>query len=307
MTLRRLLVVAGAAGGIALFVVFARSIDLRATARVLGHADLALVGLAVVANALATALRGWRWQLLLEPVLPLARLVRYTFAAHAANNVLPARAGEAMLAWEVSRREQIPLATVGASVVLTHVLDAVSLLPFVLPLPFLLALPPWVKQLVAIVVTLALAGTLAAAWAARRSGRIGETVRALRSRRRAAASLFASVLAWALEIAVALAAARAVGISLPPAAGCVLLMVVNLAIALPSAPASVGAHEAGSIAALAVLGVQGPEALSFALVFHAVQIVSVMLPGLPILLSIISERSRVQMNREQQVTDRYAV
>src|SRR5215510_10329114 len=99
--LQRVATVLSALAGIALFVLLARSIDLRATWSALVHAHLGLIALGIAANAVATGLRGWRWQLLLHPVrpLPILRLVRYTFAAYAANNVLPARAGEALLAY----------------------------------------------------------------------------------------------------------------------------------------------------------------------------------------------------------------
>jgi glycosyltransferase 2 family protein len=270
-------------GGVALFVVFARSIDLRATWAAIARANLALLLLATLANALATALRAWRWQFLLEPKVSLARLVRYTFAAYAANNVLPARAGEALAAWEVARREQLPFSKSAASLLLGHLMDAVSLLPLVAPLPFVLALPLWVKRLLVGVILVAVVGLVIAVWFA-----------GLRSPRAILGSFVTSLLAWVLEVVVVLAVLRAVGIEISWWAGPLLMLIVNLLIALPSAPASVGAHEAGSMAALQILAVSGPAALSFALAFHAVQIISVMVPGVPFLQRIVAERVKAK-------------
>ena len=277
--LQQVATVLSVAGGVALFIVFARSIDLRATWTAIAQANLALILVATLANALATALRAWRWQFLLPVRVSLANLLRYTFAAYAANNVLPARAGEALAAWEVARREGLSFAQSAASLLLGHLVDAVTLLPFVVPLPFVLALPLWVKRLLVGVVIVAVVGLVLSVWLA-----------GLRSVR----SFVVSLVAWALEVVVVLAVLRAVGIEVSWWAGPLVMLVVNLLIALPSAPASVGAHEAGSMAALAILGVAGPAALSFALALHAVQIVSVMVPGVPLLQRIIAERVKAK-------------
>jgi len=47
---------------------------------------------------------------------------------------------------------------------------------------------------------------------------------------------------------------------------------VNLAIAIPAAPAQLGSHEAGTIVALGLLHVPTPDAVAFALLYHAAHV-----------------------------------
>ena len=55
---------------------------------------------------------------------------------------------------------------------------------------------------------------------------------------------------------------------------------VRIAVALPSTPGHVGAFELGGVVALRLLHVSDARALAFALLYHLVQILPVMLVGL---------------------------
>jgi hypothetical protein len=74
--------------------------------------------------------------------------------------------------------------------------------------------------------------------------------------------------------------AAAVGLPMSAALAAVALLGVNLAIALPSAPASAGAFESALVVVLGLAGTGKSDALGFALVYHAVQVVPVTLIGL---------------------------
>jgi hypothetical protein len=101
---------------------------------------------------------------------------------------------------------------------------------------------------------------------------------AVRSVRAAAAAVVVTAASWlALAVSTWL---LLLGTELRLDAGAALLVVVatNLVLVMPSAPAALGAFEAATIAALTAYDVGRAEALSFALVLHALNA----LPYLPL-------------------------
>jgi hypothetical protein len=72
----------------------------------------------------------------------------------------------------------------------------------------------------------------------------------------------------------------ALDIHLPVAAGLLVLFSLNLWIAIPSTPAQFGALEAGAISALQLLQVGGEKAAAFALLYHVLQVLPLIVAGL---------------------------
>jgi uncharacterized membrane protein YbhN (UPF0104 family) len=76
----------------------------------------------------------------------------------------------------------------------------------------------------------------------------------------------------------------------------VVLLGINLAMALPSTPASAGPFEGATVAVLMFAGVGKGPALAFALFYHALQVIPVTVAGVAALLlakRCHSPRSRV--------------
>jgi uncharacterized membrane protein YbhN (UPF0104 family) len=67
---------------------------------------------------------------------------------------------------------------------------------------------------------------------------------------------------------------------MPIAAGLLVLFTLNLAITAPSTPAGVGALEVGVLAGTHLLGIPDTDALAFALLYHALQIIPLVIVGL---------------------------
>jgi uncharacterized membrane protein YbhN (UPF0104 family) len=70
------------------------------------------------------------------------------------------------------------------------------------------------------------------------------------------------------------------GVSLSPVAGLFVVITINLALILPSSPAAVGVFEAATLLALDAYGVDKSDALSYALVLHALNFVPFVAVGL---------------------------
>ncbi len=262
-------------------------------------ADLRLVYLlpAALVLALGVVLRAWRWQLLFEhasrppfrPVLN-ALLVGYLF-----NTILPARAGEVVRIQVLGRRTAISRAEVLGTVVLERAYDLVVLIGLLaLATPFL---PPvdWLTVVLvlgaALVASLAVAGLVVRRFGTRgasvllrplallpgvdaeRVERIaGSAVTGLAALRVTKLALVAIGVTGASWLALASSAwLLLLGTEIDASFGMALLVLVatNLVLAVPSAPAGLGSFEAATVVALAAYGVDRTQALSFALVLHA--------------------------------------
>jgi uncharacterized membrane protein YbhN (UPF0104 family) len=110
------------------------------------------------AQLIALFARARRWQLLLLDGAGFSPLFWAQAVGFLVNNVLPLRAGEAARVLVVNQRTGLPLAQVGASVVLERALDVATILVLLLGLLPVVRVPP-----IALGAGLALATTLAVA------------------------------------------------------------------------------------------------------------------------------------------------
>jgi hypothetical protein len=97
---------------------------------------------------------------------------------------------------------------------------------------------------------------------------------------------------WLADVAMVLLVLYAVGIDLPIAASVFILFAINLTIAVPSTPAGVGAFEVGAIAAMDVLGVPRASALAFAMIYHVLQVLPLIIVGLAIEMRLVLGREQ---------------
>jgi uncharacterized protein (TIRG00374 family) len=248
--------------------------------------------------ALALPVRALRWQLLFaEQTRPPFRLVlSATALGQFFNNVLPARAGEAARVIALHRSARTSRAEIVATVVVERLFDVLSLLVI------LFVLLPWLPHVTWLRSAAILALVLAAATVAAvvLLGRFGERpFRALlrplarlpvlshERTDRAAASLVRGAISlrdpWLALVGLALTVLSWVLLSLSTwvlmlgfdlhlslLAGVLVTVAVGLSLVLPSSTAAVGVFETATIVALNAYGVPKTDALSYALVLHAV-------------------------------------
>jgi uncharacterized membrane protein YbhN (UPF0104 family) len=230
------------------------------------------------------------WRIMLAPdhVIGVRRLFRYTIAAFAASAITPARAGELLRVWALKSRDGVPSADTTAVALAEKLLCALSLVIVVAPVPFLLpSLPDWVESSMLIVAAIAI-GTFIAIWIA--VGRIHQPrswfarfihgLHVFRQPRRFLLALGVLMLQWFADLAAVLLVLYAVGISVPIAGALFILFSFNLAIAIPSTPAQVGALQLGALVATRVLGIPDEPALAFALLYQAMQVIPLLAVGL---------------------------
>ena len=285
---------------------------------VLRHVRTARPGALAAAVALATLafpLRLVRWRLLLRdehgkayPAGPLWHAIAIGFTA---NNILPLRAGELIRAYTAARLTSARFTTVISSIAVERIFDGltvVSLLTLALLSP---ELPASVKiggtsvaqlargaGVISLLALLAAVGVVAAPLTAERVVR-GVLPRAhfadriidlIEGVRRGLAVLrsptrLAGVVVWSLVLWLVNALAFYVGFSafgIPVSFGGALLLqgLLVLGISIPSTPGFFGPFEAVIVAVLALYGIPGSLAFSYAISFHITSFVPITLLGL---------------------------
>jgi glycosyltransferase 2 family protein len=293
---------------------FVRNMHLADLGRALREAKLWPLLVAAVLNFLCLLGKAACWRILLAThhEVSVARLFRYTVAAFAASALAPARAGEVLRVWVLKRRDGVPAPETAAVAVAEKLLDGISMLIMVAPLPWLLpGLPSWVVGAIALCAAIAIALFVALVIAVRRVAPDGETLGApgsdparrpgvirrfiagmhgLRRPRRVLGSLGVLMATWVFDLGQVTVVLYAVGIDLPIAAGLLILFALNLTIMIPSTPAGVGALELGAIAALDLLHVPREPALAFALLYHMLQVIPIIIVGLMLELRLVLGR-----------------
>jgi uncharacterized membrane protein YbhN (UPF0104 family) len=272
---------------------FLRNIDFAKLGDALKSAKLWPIVLAAALNFLCLLGKAVCWRIMLAPrhKVGVWRLFRYTIATFAASAIAPARAGEVMRVWTLKRRDGVPVSDTAAVAVAEKLLDGISMIILVAPVPFLLPGLPWqVAGTIAACAGIALILFVALFIAV---GRVEEStssrtwvrrfvagMHVLRSPKRLLGSLVLLILVWSADLAEVMLVFYALDIHLPIAAGLLVLFSLNLWIAFPSTPAQFGALEAGAISALQLLNAGGEQAAAFALLYHLLQVVPLVAAGL---------------------------
>ena len=113
--------------------------------------------------------RSWRWHYTLRhfKVIPLARLFPLICIGYFGNNVYPFRAGEFLRSYVLKRKEDIPISSSLATVIIERVFDGLVMLLFVfLALPFVPALPAAYRNSVISLTVILLGATAFFVWMA---------------------------------------------------------------------------------------------------------------------------------------------
>jgi uncharacterized membrane protein YbhN (UPF0104 family) len=268
---------------------FARGID--------GHALLAALRGAAVAPLIGAAALGfanlfwkavcWRVMLGRRHRVPVLRLFRYTVTAFASSLLVPARAGEALRVWLLRQRDGVPVTDSAGVALAEKLVDGMAMIIAVTPTLFLIdGLPPWVGRAIGLLLAGAVVGAVVVLIARRHAapggllGRLAGAMTAFDSPRTFVLALGACLGAWLSDFCCVLLVLMAVGIQVPPAVGLLILLGVNVAILIPATPGNLGALEIGAAAALDLVGVPREAAVAFAILYHAVQAIPLLLVGL---------------------------
>ncbi len=262
---------------------------------------------ALLLLAAANLLRARRWQALFHPQTrpPYVPTLEAMLVGQFFNNVLPARAGEVARVVSLHRRTATSRAEVVGTVLVERVFDVLALLGLLfVALPWFPSLT-WIRTAAWLAIALALGVALVSVLLVRYEDRpleivlrplrylpfvslelvgratanVGRGLIGIRRWRNAAAAGAWTIVSW---LAIALSNSvlmRGFHLGLSFSAGLLIAIATGLGMIIPSAPGAVGIFEAATVVGLHAYGVPNSQALSYALVLHAMNLVPYLVAG----------------------------
>jgi len=265
---------------------------------------------AVGLYALATLVRAERWYQILELAgVSALRVDCYalTTVGYMGNNVLPARAGEALRVVLLASRTGAGKRTVIGSIIAERLLDVVALVViFVATVYGVLGakvLPTDRPILVAGIIGLGLVVAGVAVWVLRRHHffeRVREWLRPLADAPRAMLAregvvlLLVTFVLWTLEGAVYYAVAQSVNLGIGMTGALYLVALTNFVAALPAAPGSIGTFDAAVAWGTHKLGASGSASVGYLLMLRFVLYVPITAVGFVVLVTRYGGWSRIR-------------
>jgi uncharacterized membrane protein YbhN (UPF0104 family) len=261
--------------------------------------DIALVGAALVAYAVATLVRGWRWhRIMRHSGVPHARSDAFALCVvgYAGNNVLPARGGEWLRIVLLSQRSGARKRDVLGSVVAERVLDALALALLLVVLSLARVAGSSVgdsQSLVAIALIVVAGVGVAAALVLRRRERLARLVELIRpvvtaSRRLLGLwglGMFALTCGvWILEGLIFWLTGTSLGLDMSLVESVFVLVLSGMFAVIPAAPGYVGTFDTGVLVGLSRVGIHGGTAVAFVLLVRFVMYVPITIVGLALLV-----------------------
>jgi uncharacterized membrane protein YbhN (UPF0104 family) len=266
---------------------------------------LALVG-AIALYGVATVVRAERWQRLLEDdgaVPPRADTYALTVIGYMGNNVLPARAGDAIRIVLMGPAAHTSRIKVAGTLVAERVLDvAVLVVLFVVVGYGLLGNVGGEKVEIIVAILVAAAIVAGVAWQiVKRNERLHGYARQLASStlglRRAHHGLLLlamTLLIWAIEAGVWMSVGAAVGFGMDPIEGLYLVALASVFSMIPSGPAYAGTQDAAVAIGIKAIGGTGAIAVAYLLMLRFVIVVPITLAGFILLVARYGGLSRLR-------------
>lgn len=247
-------------------------------------------------------LKALMWQILLRPiqVLPIGTLFEVLHIGYMGNNLLPLKAGEFFRASFVSKKWSLPYTQVLTTVGLERYFAGFSLILILIAVASFLPIPVWIKSGAYVLGAVLLGVQIVLMflwkkqlklenWETRHPViyriieffyHVGEGSQPLRSLKSFSALFVLALLTWLIQGAMLILIERAFDVRMSLAASFFVLVAINLAISLPSAPSNIGTFEFAAVLALTWLGLGKATALGIGFYFHILTVIPVTLLGL---------------------------
>jgi uncharacterized membrane protein YbhN (UPF0104 family) len=256
----------------------------------------ALIG-AIVLYGLATVVRAERWQRLLvdEGATPhRADTYSLTVVGYMGNNVLPARAGDAIRVVLMAPRANTSNRTVVGTLVAERILDVVVLLVLFVVVGYGL-LGEVGGSSVELIVIVAIVGISAAGviWRFIRKNErlhgmlapIASATLGLRKAHHGLRLLGMTLVIWGIEAAVWMAVGAAVGFGMDPIEGLYLVALASVFSMIPSGPGYAGTQDAAVAIGIKAIGGTGGIKVGYLLMLRFVIVVPITLLGLILMIT----------------------
>jgi glycosyltransferase 2 family protein len=264
---------------------------------------------AVAVMFLMQLLRSIRWGIILRPIGKVDQLTLFsvTSVGFLAIIAIPARLGELARPYLIANKSPIPMSSALGTIFVERTLDGLAILIVAAVALFFTPLPPWLvhSSVLFLFMTLALFAVmilmivrreaslrvlapvirrLPARYAEAVNRLIGHFIEGFRIMVDPALLLLGallSIIIWLIDALAIYLLFLAFGLHLPVAAAFVLMIILIIGIAIPTAPGFIGNWHYFCILGLSLFGIPKTDALTFAIIYHALSI------GIVIFLGII--------------------
>ena len=252
-------------------------------------------------------LRSFRWGLILKPIGRVDQLSLFsvTSVGFLAIIAIPARLGELARPYLISKKSTIPMSSALGTIFVERALDCLTVLIIAVIALLLTPLPTWLMRssalflLVTVLISavmflmivrreamLRVLAPLIGRLPSRYAGAVNRLIdhfiegfRIMVDPGLLISVTLLSILIWLIDVAAIYLLFLAFGLHLPVAAAFVLMIILIIGIAIPTAPGFIGNWHYFCILGLALFGVPKTEALTFAIVYHALSIGIIILLG----------------------------
>jgi glycosyltransferase 2 family protein len=264
---------------------------------------------AVLLYGLATLVRSERWQRLLEDerANP-SRTDTYALNAvgYASNNVLPARAGDAVRVFLMAPRAGVSMRTVVGTLLAERLLDVGLLVSLFIVVGW--GLLGEIGGDKVEIVLLAGAGAALAVGIGyllvRRNEKvmgfvapIASATLGLRRAHHGLRLLAITILIWAIEATVWMSTAAAVGFGMTPIEGIYIVALCSVFAMIPSGPAYAGTQDAAAIIGIKALGGTSAQAVAYVVMLRFVIVLPITIVGLVLLMTRYGGLGRLRAAR----------
>jgi glycosyltransferase 2 family protein len=276
-------------------------------------------------------LRSYRWGVILQPMGKLGQfsLFSVTSVGFLAIASIPARIGELARPYLISKRSSIKMSSALGTILIERVLDGFTVLAIAVIVLLLTDLPPWMIRSSIIFFLLALGmfcfiiflilrrdaalkliNKILSKLPGKFAHKIDELIHHFIDGFQIVTNIkfllylfFLSALIWLVDVLAIYMLLKAFGFNLPVMASFVVMIILIVGIAIPTAPGYIGNWHAACWLGLSLFDVAKTEALSFAVVYHFLSMVIVVVLGvafLPFNKFSISDMKK-QMNSKKEI------
>jgi uncharacterized membrane protein YbhN (UPF0104 family) len=274
-----------------------------------GAGEWLAVFAAVLLYGLATLIRGERWRRLLKDEgsrMPRRDVHGLNVVGYMANNLLPARAGDAVRVVLTAPRAQIGMRSIVGTLLAERLLDVGLLVVIFVVVGYgLLGEVGGDKVEIVLLAAVAVAAAAVVAYLlVRRNERIvgflspiaSATLR-LRSAHHGLRLLAITMAIWTVEASVWLSTGAAVGFGMTPIEALYIVALSSVFAMIPSGPAYAGTQDAAAIIGIKALGGTGAQAVAYVVMLRFVIVLPITLVGLVLLMTRYGGLGRLRAAR----------
>lgn len=278
---------------------------------------------------LMQVLRSYRWGVILQPMEKIDQLSLFsvTSVGFLAIAAIPARIGELARPYLISKKSSIKMSSALGSIIIERILDSFTILSIAMIVIFLTDLPSWMIKSSIIFFLLALAlfcfvlflilrresalkfiNIILNKIPGKLANKIDELIHHFIDGLQVVTNinlllylLFLSAAIWLVDVLAIYTLLSSFGFTLPVMASFVLMIILIVGIAIPTAPGFIGNWHAACWLGLSLFGLAKTEAVSFAVVYHFLSMVVLVIFGVAFLpfnkFSISDMKSQINNDR----------